>query len=387
MASDGARLCGEKCVGGVESSLEAVVEGAVGDVVDSGRDGEDENSLFSRISALERVVESSLEAVVEGAVGAIAGSESVGEDVKSLLMRVSALEGAVVALMEEKEAWKEEKEAWKEEKEVLKEEKEALKEENESLKDEVCVLRSQTPKADVTLGGTSDKGWTVAGKKGSRVSPRQPVRDQQVVSRNSFHVLSELEEGEEEVKVVGGGEVDGKSQPGGNILVVGDSQVRYLDRAFCAKDRKHRTRVCFPGAGVGEVSDRIEACMANEGIKPIVCLNAGGNDVGKVCSEELLRRFKEVLGKVRDRGGIPVVCGILPRRGVGCEWLSRAIAVNCRLADHCKANGWTFVDNWNRFFGMDHLYQWDGVHLSWRGNQLLADSLDHETRALKGFLG
>ena len=264
MASDGVRLCGEECVGGVESSLEVVVEGSVGAVVDSGRDGEDENSLFRRISALERVVESSLEAVVEGAVGAIAGSESVGEDVKSLLRRVSALEEVVVALMEEKEAWKEEKE-------VLKEEKEALKEENESLKDEVCVLRSQTPKADVTLGETSDKGWTVAGKKGSRVSPRQPVRDQQVVSRNSFHVLSELEEGEEEVKVVGGREVDGKSQPGGNILVVGDSQMRYLDRTFCARDRKRRTRVCFPGAGVGEVSDRIEACMANEGIKPIVC--------------------------------------------------------------------------------------------------------------------
>lgn len=50
--------------------------------------------------------------------------------------------------------------------------------------------------------------------------------------------------------------------------------------------------------------------------------------------------------------GIRVVYGVLLRRRAGDMWLSKAIALNCRLADYCKA----FVDNWGRFFGKDHLY-------------------------------
>ena len=127
--------------------------------------------------------------------------------------------------------------------------------------------------------------------------------------------------------------------------------------------------------------------MAGEGTKPIVCLSAGGNDIGKVGSEELLRRFKEVLGKIRDKGGIPVVCGILPRRSAGSMWHSTAIAMNCRVANHCKANGWAFVDSWDRFYGRDHLYARDGVHLSRFGVQALADSLEKEVSTLRAFLG
>ena len=287
----------------------------------------------------------------EGVGGVGEGVVTEVEDMKSLRRRISALERVV----------------------------ESLREERESLKDEVRALRSTTPKSDVAPSKSSDKGWRVAGGKRACLPRSQPPKDQ-VECRNSFHALSELKEDEKEVEEVR--KVVADSLPRGNILIVGDSQVRYLDRAFCARDRKRRTRVCFPGAGVGHVSERIEACMANEGIKPIVCLSAGGNDVGKVRSEELLRRFKEVLGKVRDRGGIPLVCGILPRRKVGCEWLCRAIAMNCRLAEHCKANGWTFVDNWDRFFGNDHLYQRDGVHLSHRGFQLLADVLEREVASM-----
>ena len=145
--------------------------------------------------------------------------------------------------------------------------------------------------------------------------------------------------------------------------------------------------MCFPGAGIGDVSVRVEECMAGEGVKPVVCLHMGGNDVGRLGSEELLRRFREALGRIRDKGGIPVVSGVLPRRRVGGMWHSRAIAVNCRLASHCRANGWAFINNWDRFYGRDHLYSRDGVHLSRAGVQLLADSLERGVGTLQGFLG
>ena len=200
-----------------------------------------------------------------------------------------------------------------------------------------------------------------------------------VETRNSF---SALEEGKTEDKE-DGERADVRSLPTGNVVVIGDSQTRYLDRAFCDRDRQCRIRLCLPGAGIGEVCDRLDSCLDDKGIKPIVCLSAGGNDLGKVRSEKLLESFMQALGKVRDRGGVPVVCSILPRRGVGREWLSRAIAMNCRVAAHCKSNGWSFIDNWDRFFGNDVLYARDGVHLSRQGVQVLADSLESRVGALR----
>ena len=103
-------------------------------------------------------------------------------------------------------------------------------------------------------------------------------------------------------------------------------------------DLKNKVRVCLPGAGIGHISDGVDAYRKGEDSKPVVFFCAGGNDLGRVPSEELVRRFKEALGRVRDAGGVPVVYGILPRRSVGDEWLSKKIAVNSRLASHCERN-------------------------------------------------
>ena len=170
--------------------------------------------------------------------------------------------------------------------------------------------------------------------------------------------------------------VDVSSLPMGKVLVIGDSQVRHLGGVFCSRDSKRRTAVCFPGVGIGYLSDKLRECVRGEGDKPVICLSAGGNDVERTGSVELLRCFKEALGRIRDKGGVPVVCGIIPRRRVDDVWLSRALAVNSMLADHCKANRWTFVDNWDCFYGKEHLYARDGVHLSKKGVQEFADSLE-----------
>ncbi len=48
-------------------------------------------------------------------------------------------------------------------------------------------------------------------------------------------------------------------------------------------------------------------------------LSAEGNDLGKLRNEELFKEFRQALGKIREKGGIPVVCDVLPRGGVGAE--------------------------------------------------------------------
>ncbi|MPC54727.1 hypothetical protein E2C01_048652 [Portunus trituberculatus] len=62
-----------------------------------------------------------------------------------------------------------------------------------------------------------------------------------------------------------------------------------------------------------------------------------------------------------------------------------AIALNCRLADHSRNNGWAFINNWDLFYGKDTLYARDGVHLSRQGVRVLAGTLEGELNALRRF--
>ena len=77
------------------------------------------------------------------------------------------------------------------------------------------------------------------------------------------------------------GESVDTSLSSGKILVMGDSQVRYLDRAFCAGDRKHRMLAYFPDAAIGYVGDWVGSVLAGEGVIPTICISVGGNKIGR----------------------------------------------------------------------------------------------------------
>lgn len=68
-------------------------------------------------------------------------------------------------------------------------------------------------------------------------------------------------------------------------------------------------------------------------------LSAAVNGIGRVGSEELFRRFKETLDKIRENGGVLVVCSVSSRMEKGNECLSRAIGVTRRLAIQDESNG------------------------------------------------
>ncbi|MCP4269714.1 MAG: hypothetical protein GY777_29770, partial [Candidatus Brocadiaceae bacterium] len=166
---------------------------------------------------------------------------------------------------------------------------------------------------------------------------------------------------------------------GRKVFVVGDSQVRYLDRAMQSEVSK---LVCSPGGGVSTILGKLDDIMEGNGASPIVCLSVGGNDVHRSRSEELLGKYRVMLEKVVQGGGSPVVCGIVPRRGLRREWMSRSIAFNNRLEKYCNSKTIPFIDSWSRFYGDDSLYARDGVHFSRKGVAELASKLD---RTLVGF--
>ncbi|MPC66808.1 hypothetical protein E2C01_060961 [Portunus trituberculatus] len=189
------------------------------------------------------------------------------------------------------------------------------------MQGEFCLVNSATEGVAVpavSLPSTETKGqweWRVVSLGTKR---RKVLRaTQRVETGNSFAVLEGVEEEKEEAGIDEVRRVEG-SLPVSKILLIGDSQVRHLDAAFCDKDRRMRTRMCLLGTGIERVSAQLDKCLA-DGTKPIVFLSAGGNDLLKVRSEELFRRFKEVLAKIRNNDATPVVCGVLPRRGLRGE--------------------------------------------------------------------
>ena len=88
----------------------------------------------------------------------------------------------------------------------------------------------------------------------------------------------------------------------------------------------------------------------------------------------LFTRFKQALGKIKNNNGIPVVCCVLPRRGLGAKWLSKAVI--CMPADHCKNNGWAFIDNWDLISDKNTSNAKDGVYLSHQCVRVLAGTLE-----------
>ena len=237
-----------------------------------------------------------------------------------------------------------------------------------------------------------ERGWrvTVGGGKG-RVSPPSC----ELVCGNRFSVLESQEE-EEVVIEVGGGAGDrtpqakvvkGRERKDRNrldrsqeVLVVGDSRIRYLDRTFCEADRKGRMSCCLPGAGVKDVADRFSRIVKGTGEEALVVVHVGVNDVRKVRSEELVARYRELLRKVKESGRRCIVSGVLPRQKVGGLWLSQAIGLNDRLRTLCGEYEVGFMDEWDRFFGRQELYARDGIHFSRKGVQELSECLERTVR-------
>jgi len=55
---------------------------------------------------------------------------------------------------------------------------------------------------------------------------------------------------------------------------------------------------CLPGAGVHDVVQRYKQVVKGTGKEALVMVHVGVNDVGRVGSEELVSRYRELLREV-----------------------------------------------------------------------------------------
>ena len=169
------------------------------------------------------------------------------------------------------------------------------------------------------------------------------------------------------------------------ILVVGDSMVRGYDNILQRKTKRRCKLVCQPGRGIAEGTLAIRDLKQMN--TAVTVVHTGSNDVGKVRSEDLVRKYNFLLQELKKRGGQHVVCGVLPRFSADSWWNSRAIGVNERISKLCKQLGFLFLDPWCRFSRRRDLYAFDGVHLNRRGKEVFTDLLLDVCNKPASFLG
>ena len=152
----------------------------------------------------------------------------------------------------------------------------------------------------------------------------------------------------------------------GKVVLCGDSLVRYVDREFCRVDRVNRTRICLPGAKIQDISNRVNAIVADE---EVVVVQVGTNNLQKESLEVIRSRYKELLCRLYSTRAKVIICGLLPRFD-GKVASHRIVSVNECLQNLCFDYSFKFVDMWSGFQGRKDLFARDGLHLSNAGSAL-----------------
>ena len=167
---------------------------------------------------------------------------------------------------------------------------------------------------------------------------------------NSFAVLAEDEEEDQETRIVG------------------DSIVKSQLEEFCSTARKTRKRLCMPGVRLEYIAAVCEEATSdsNNNNNTLVVLHAGTNDVLHTRSEELLNKYKKLIQafKTKKNNKNIIISGILPRIRATGSFYDKAFSTNNRLKTLCSQEGVDFINMWDDFYGKDELFSGDGLHLN-----------------------
>ena len=164
-----------------------------------------------------------------------------------------------------------------------------------------------------------------------------------------------------------------------SIILLGDSLIRHQEEEFCTKGPR-RKRFCFPGCKIQDVTEKVDDLVINTSEDSVYVTVVGTNNIASGRSEEILRKYRDLIRKFKDSRRKLVICGLLPRFDVGPVILSRMIGVNVRLEGLCRKEGVMFVDVWDHFSQDRSLYGRGGLHLNRVGKARLGRVLDENVR-------
>ena len=129
------------------------------------------------------------------------------------------------------------------------------------------------------------------------------------------------------------------------------------------------------GARIEKISDLLSLPRVTS-TNDLLFASVGTNNILKESSSTLSKKFNNLINILKDRRTKPVLCCILPRKTCPPNWNSSARSWNDWLKVRCHQSGISFLELWDTFDKDDKLYSRDGVHLSPKGKNRLADAIE-----------
>ena len=160
------------------------------------------------------------------------------------------------------------------------------------------------------------------------------------------------------------------------VIYMGDSIVRKIDRTVCRGRREKTTTVCLPGARVDDVRKRVGQVMG-PGTGGSICVHVGTNDADKEGTTAIVGKFRALVRELKARRVDRIwISGILPVMGGRKGYRNcRRMSINSQLDGMCRHEKVGFVDLWATFAGRPDLYRKDGLHMTDRGAEVLGAGL------------
>ena len=160
------------------------------------------------------------------------------------------------------------------------------------------------------------------------------------------------------------------------VIYIGDSIVRKIDRTVCRGRKEKTTTVCLPGARVDDVRKRFDQVMGPR-TGGSICVHVGTNDADKEGTTAIVGKFRALVRELKARRvGKIWISGILPVMGGRKGYRNcRRMSINSQLDGMCRHEKVGFVDLWATFAGRPDLYRKDGLHMTDRGAEVLGAGL------------
>ena len=157
-------------------------------------------------------------------------------------------------------------------------------------------------------------------------------------------------------------------------IYVGDSIVRKTDTRL---SKEEDVVVCFPGARIEHVTERVEKIMGR-GKGGTILVHIGTNNADKEGTTAIVDKYRKLLKKTKEaRVEQIILSGILPVFGNRLDGYRNAkrMAINGMVKRLCMEEDVGYVDLWDSLVGKEEMYARDGLHLSGKGAAVFAEGL------------
>ena len=100
----------------------------------------------------------------------------------------------------------------------------------------------------------------------------------------------------------------------------------------------------YPGAKIDDITKALEDITEKEKHDSLYIVHVGTNDVKNTNSEELLKKYKRLIGTLKEKQSKFIVSGILPRIGAEKQFYNKDFSTNDRLKSLCSKENVEFIN-------------------------------------------